>query len=94
MENRPKMRKGPSFPGLGREIFPVVPGTLERSLYTFLMPNLPLLPQTFSNKIEENCTFGLILHCSPPPLGSPSPKLGAKFAFLLYHPIGLGVNLD
>ena len=53
MENRPKMRKGPGFPGLGREIFPVVPGTLERPLYTFLMPNLPLLPQTFSIKLKK-----------------------------------------
>ena len=53
MENRPKMRKGPGFPGLGRGFLRFVPGTLEHPLYTFLMLNLPLLSQTFSIKLKK-----------------------------------------
>ena len=64
MENRPKMRKGLGFPGLGRGISPVCPwhiGTpplyLSDAKFAAFIPNI-------LNKIEENCTFGLIVHCS------------------------------
>ena len=64
MQNRPTMRKGPGFPGLGRGISLVCPwdiGTpslhLSDAQFAALTPNI-------LNKIEENCTFGLILHCS------------------------------
>ena len=71
MENRPKMRKGPSFPGLGRGISLVCPcdiGTpslhLSDAQFAVLIPNI-------LNKIEETvlldefytvpCTFRLSL---------------------------------
>ena len=64
MENRPRMRKGPGFPRLGREISPFCPSdigtpSLHLSDVQFAAPIPNIL-----NKIEENCTFALILHCS------------------------------
>ena len=53
VENRPKMRKGPAPLGLEGKFLRFVPGTLECPLYTFLMPNLPLLSQTFSTKLKK-----------------------------------------
>ena len=64
MENRPKMRKGPGFPGLGRGIFPVCPWDIGTPFLHLSDAQFAVLIPKILNKLEENCTFGLILHCS------------------------------
>ena len=73
MENSLKCEKGPISLGLEGEF-------LQFVLYTFLTPNLPLLFQTFSIKLE-NCTFRLILHCSLHFWGLPPQSYGLSLLF-------------